>query len=108
MSAVDNIDDKPFVNPLKSFDQAQVGAALPKLFAASVGDMVVVISPAHKHRSLADIAWMALPPVSAGPSCMTEAANHVDAAASIASDGVDATQAYLAIETIRWWRHEDT
>jgi hemolysin-activating ACP:hemolysin acyltransferase len=40
-----------------------VGAAASKLFAASVGDMVVVLSrsPSHKHYSLADIEWMVLP-----------------------------------------------
>ncbi|WP_158816036.1 toxin-activating lysine-acyltransferase [Methylocapsa sp. S129] len=53
---------------LKSLDPALVGAAASKLFAASIGDIVVVLSrsPAHKHYSLAHIEWMALPPVAAG------------------------------------------
>lgn len=62
---------------LESLDPAQVGAALTKLFAASIGDMVVVLSrsPAHKHYSLADIEWMVLPPVAAGQFYVVEAAD---------------------------------
>jgi hypothetical protein len=50
---------------LESLDPAQVGAAASKLFAASVGDIVVVLSrsPAHKHYSLADTEWMVPLPV---------------------------------------------
>jgi hemolysin-activating ACP:hemolysin acyltransferase len=62
---------------LKSLDPALVGAAASKLFSASVGDIVVVLSrsPAHKHYSLADIEWMVLPPVAAGQFYVAEAAD---------------------------------
>jgi hemolysin-activating ACP:hemolysin acyltransferase len=62
-------------NFLKSLDPAQVGAAFSKLFAASIGDLVVVLSrsAAHKHYSLADIEWMVMPPVSAGQFYVVEA-----------------------------------
>jgi cytolysin-activating lysine-acyltransferase len=74
---VDSVDDKITSNFLKSLDPTQVGAALSKLFAASIGDMVVVLSrsPAHKHYSLADIEWMVLPPASAGQFYVAEAAD---------------------------------
>jgi cytolysin-activating lysine-acyltransferase len=60
---------------LESLDPAQVGVALSKLVAASIGDMVVVLSrsPAHKHYSLADIEWMVMPPVAAGQFYVVEA-----------------------------------
>ena len=60
---------------LKSLDPAQVGAAFSKLFAASIGDMVLVLShsSAHKHYSLADIEWMVMPPVSTGQFYIVEA-----------------------------------
>lgn len=60
---------------LKSLDKTQVSAAASKLFAASIGDMVVVLSrsPAHKHYSLADIEWMVLPPIFAGQFYIVEA-----------------------------------
>ena len=60
---------------LKSLDPAQVNAAFSKLFAASIGDVVLVLSssPAHKHYSLADIEWMVMPPVSAGQFYVAEA-----------------------------------
>jgi hemolysin-activating ACP:hemolysin acyltransferase len=60
---------------LKSLDKTHVGTAASKLFAASVGDMVVVLSrsPAHKHYSLADIEWMVMPPVFAGQFYIVEA-----------------------------------
>ena len=60
---------------LKSLDPAQVGAAVSRLFAASIGDMAVVFSrsAAHKHYSLADIEWMVLPPVAAGQFYVVEA-----------------------------------
>ena len=59
---------------LKSLDKTQVGAAASKLFAASIGDMVVVLSrsPAHKHYSFADIEWMVLPPIMAGQFYVVE------------------------------------
>lgn len=62
---------------LKSLDPAQVGAAVSKLFAASIGDIVIVLSrsPAHKHYSLADIEWMVLPPAVAGQFYVAEAAH---------------------------------
>jgi cytolysin-activating lysine-acyltransferase len=62
---------------LKSLDKAQLGAAASKLVAASIGDMVVVLSrsPAHKHCFLADIEWMVLPPVFAGQFYIAEAAH---------------------------------
>lgn len=62
---------------LKSLDPAQVGVAVSKLFAASIGDIVVVLSrsPAHKHYSLADIEWMVLPPVAAGQFYVAEMAD---------------------------------
>jgi hypothetical protein len=68
VNAADKVDDKVTSNFLKSLDSAQVGAALSKLFAASIDDMVVVLSrsPAHRHYSLADIEWMVLPPATAG------------------------------------------
>jgi cytolysin-activating lysine-acyltransferase len=64
-------------NFVKSLGPAQIGAALSKLFAASIGDVVVVFSrsPAHKHYSLADIEWTVLPPVSAGQFYVVEAAD---------------------------------
>jgi hypothetical protein len=45
---------------LKSLDKSHVGAAASRLFAASIGDMIVLQSrsSAHKHYSLADIEWM--------------------------------------------------
>ena len=62
---------------LESLDPGQVGAALSKLVASSIGDMVVVLSrsPAHKHYSLADIEWMVLPPVFHGQFYLVEAAH---------------------------------
>src|SRR5947209_5511459 len=61
----------------KSLDKAHVGAAASKLFAASIGDMVVLLSrsPAHKHFSLADIEWLVLPPVIARQFYVVEAAD---------------------------------
>jgi hemolysin-activating ACP:hemolysin acyltransferase len=58
----------------RSLDPAQLGAAASKLFAASIGDIVVVLSrsPAHKHYSLADIEWMVMPAVSAGQFYIAE------------------------------------
>lgn len=66
MSQVDSIDDGATSNFLNSLDPAQVSAAFSRLFAASIGDLVVILSrsPAHKHYSLADIEWMVMPPVS--------------------------------------------
>jgi hemolysin-activating ACP:hemolysin acyltransferase len=60
---------------LKSLDKTHLNAAASKLFAASIGDMVVVFSrsPAHKHYSLADIEWMVMPPVIAGQFYIVEA-----------------------------------
>jgi cytolysin-activating lysine-acyltransferase len=62
---------------LKSLDKSHVGAAASRLFAASIGDMVVVLSRslAHKHYSLADIEWMVMPPVAAGQFYVVEAAD---------------------------------
>jgi hemolysin-activating ACP:hemolysin acyltransferase len=62
---------------LESVHPSRVGAALSKLFAASIGDVVVVLSrsPAHKHYSLADIEWMVMPPVAAGQFYVVEAAD---------------------------------
>lgn len=62
---------------LGSLDETQRNAAASRLFAASVGDMVVVLSrsPAHKHYSLADIEWMVMPPVAAGQFYVVEAAH---------------------------------
>jgi hemolysin-activating ACP:hemolysin acyltransferase len=60
---------------LKSLDKSHLASATSKLLAASIGDMVVVLSrsPAHKHYSLADIEWMVLPPVVAGQFYVAEA-----------------------------------
>jgi cytolysin-activating lysine-acyltransferase len=60
-----------------TLDKHQVGAAASKLFAASLGDIVVVLSrsPAHKHYSLADIEWMVLPPAAAGQFYVAELAD---------------------------------
>jgi cytolysin-activating lysine-acyltransferase len=60
---------------LKSLDKSHLASAASKLFAASIGDMAVVLSrsPAHKHYSLADIEWMVLPPVAAGQFYVVEA-----------------------------------
>ncbi|WP_158816034.1 toxin-activating lysine-acyltransferase [Methylocapsa sp. S129] len=62
---------------LKSLDPALVGAAASKLFAASVGDIVVVLSrsPVHKHYSLIDIEWMVLPAAAAGQFYVAEVAH---------------------------------
>jgi hemolysin-activating ACP:hemolysin acyltransferase len=62
---------------LKSLDPSFVGAAQSKLVAASIGDIVVVLSrsSAHKHYSLADIEWMVMPPVIAGQFYVAEAAD---------------------------------
>jgi hemolysin-activating ACP:hemolysin acyltransferase len=62
---------------LKSLDKTHVGAAASKLFAASVGEIALVLSrsSAHKHYSLADIEWMVLPPVFAGQFHIVEAAH---------------------------------
>jgi cytolysin-activating lysine-acyltransferase len=62
---------------LKSLDKSYLGAAASKLIAASIGDLVVVLSrsPAHKHYSLADIEWMVLPPVMTGQFYVVEAAD---------------------------------
>ena len=75
LNVIDSDNDNPASDFLKSFDPAQVGAAFSKLIAASVGDLVVVLSrsSAHKHYSLADIEWMVMPPVSAGQFCVAEA-----------------------------------
>lgn len=60
---------------LKSLDKTHVGAAASKLFAASVGEIVMLLSrsPAYKHSSLADIEWMALPAASLGQFYVVEA-----------------------------------
>ena len=62
---------------LKSLDKSQVRAATAKLVAASIGDLVVLFSrsPAHKHYALADIEWMALPPVVTRQVYFVEATN---------------------------------
>jgi hypothetical protein len=48
---------------LATLDPADVGAAASRLVAASIGDVVVVLSrsPAHKHHAIADIEWCCLP-----------------------------------------------
>jgi hemolysin-activating ACP:hemolysin acyltransferase len=60
---------------LAALDPAEVGAAASKLVAASIGDVVVVLSrsPVHKHYSIADIEWMVLPPVMTGQFYVAEA-----------------------------------
>jgi hemolysin-activating ACP:hemolysin acyltransferase len=75
VNVIDSIDSKPVEDFLKSLDPAQVGAALSKLVAASIGDIVVVLSrsPARKHYSLADIEWMVIPPVCMGQFYIVEA-----------------------------------
>jgi cytolysin-activating lysine-acyltransferase len=62
---------------LKSLDKSHVGAAASKLFAASIGDIVVVLSrsPAHKHYSLADIEWIVSPAVATGQFYVAEMAH---------------------------------
>jgi cytolysin-activating lysine-acyltransferase len=52
----------------------QVGAAISKILAASIGDLVVVFSrsASHKHYSLADIEWMILPAVFSGQVYIAE------------------------------------
>ena len=62
---------------LKSLDKAHLAAAASKLLAASIGDIVVILSrsPAHKHYSLADIEWMVLPAVLTGQFYVVEAAH---------------------------------
>jgi cytolysin-activating lysine-acyltransferase len=77
VNTIDRDNDRLASNFLKSLDPAQVGAAFSKLFAASIGDMVVVLSrsPTHKHYSLADIEWMVMPPVMAGQFYVVEAAD---------------------------------
>ena len=63
---------------VSELDKAQVGAAASKLFSASIGDVVVVMSrsPAHKHYSLVDIEWMVLPRVANGQFYIAEAAHN--------------------------------
>ena len=75
MSTVDSNKNRPASDILKSLDPTQIGAAFSKLLAASVGDLVVVLSrsPAHKHYSLADIEWMVVPPVTKGQFYIAEA-----------------------------------
>jgi len=75
LNSINSNNDGLAANVLKSLDSAHVGAAFSKLFAASIGDMVVVLSrsPAHKHYSLADIEWMVMPPVSMGQFYVVEA-----------------------------------
>jgi hemolysin-activating ACP:hemolysin acyltransferase len=75
MNAAGSTDNSPAANFLESLDPAQFGAAFSKLFAASIGDMVIVLSrsSAHKHHSFADIEWMVMPPVSAGQFYIVEA-----------------------------------
>jgi hemolysin-activating ACP:hemolysin acyltransferase len=77
MSDVAPRDTGPELEFLKSVSPTHVGSALSKLFAASIGDMVVILSrsSAHKHYSLADIEWMVLPPVTAGQFYVVEAAD---------------------------------
>ena len=62
---------------LKSLDKSHLGAAASKMFAASIGEIVTILSrsPAHKHYSLADIEWMVLPPVAAGQFYVVETAH---------------------------------
>src|SRR5581483_1033147 len=62
---------------LKSLDKSQLGAAASKLFSASIGEIVTVISrsPAHKHYALADIEWMILPAIMSGQFYVVEAAH---------------------------------
>jgi hemolysin-activating ACP:hemolysin acyltransferase len=62
---------------LKSLDKTQVGAAASKLFAASVGEIVMLLSrsPAYKYHSLADIEWMVLPAAALGQFYVVEAAH---------------------------------
>ena len=75
VGVADSIDDKVASNFLKS--PAPAGAAISKIFAASIGDMVLVLSrsPAHKHFSLSDIEWMVLPPASVGQFYVAEVAD---------------------------------
>jgi hemolysin-activating ACP:hemolysin acyltransferase len=65
----------PISDALKALEPAQVGAVFSKLFAASIGDIVIALSrsSAHKHHSLADIEWMVIPPVVAGQFYVAEA-----------------------------------
>jgi hemolysin-activating ACP:hemolysin acyltransferase len=67
----------PISDALKALEPAQVGAVFSKLFAASIGDIVIALSrsSAHKHHSLADIEWMVMPPVVAGQFYVAEAMN---------------------------------
>lgn len=60
---------------LESVDRTHIGAAASKLFSASIGDLVTILSrsPAHKHYSIADIEWMILPAVTAGQFYVVEA-----------------------------------
>jgi|SRR5579872_3648342 len=62
---------------LKSLDKSQLGAAASKLFSASIGEIVTVMSrsPAHKHCALADIEWMILPAIMSGQFYVVEAAH---------------------------------
>lgn len=63
---------------LKSLDKSQLASATSKVFAASIGDITIVLSrsPAHKHYSLADIEWLVLPPVAAGQFYVVEATHN--------------------------------
>jgi hypothetical protein len=58
-----------------SLDSMRVGAAFSRLFAASIGDLVVIFSrsPVQKYYSLADIEWTVMPPVSTRQLYVVEA-----------------------------------
>jgi hemolysin-activating ACP:hemolysin acyltransferase len=62
---------------LATLDPADVGAAASRLVAASIGDVVLVLSrsPAHKHYAIADIEWMVLPAVMTGQFYVAQAAD---------------------------------
>jgi hemolysin-activating ACP:hemolysin acyltransferase len=62
---------------LGSLDQTHVNAAASKLFAASLGEAVMLLSrsPTHKHCSLADIEWLVLPAITSNQFYLVEAAH---------------------------------
>ncbi|MFM9973086.1 MAG: toxin-activating lysine-acyltransferase [Beijerinckiaceae bacterium] len=73
-SAALNGDSK--TDLLKDFEQVQMGAAVSKLVAGAIGDIVMVMSKSaeHKGRALADIEWLILPAVFSGQYYVAEVA----------------------------------
>ncbi|RFB76662.1 toxin-activating lysine-acyltransferase [Methylovirgula sp. 4M-Z18] len=63
--------------PDLTIDQVHIGAALSRLFAASLGDAIMVMSQSshYKHCALSDIEWLLLPPARLGQIYIAEMAH---------------------------------